>query len=86
MRTANQQQSNKKFWITSIGASVQGEPEVLLNALVPIFTYMGKSASVHDDNFTFHVVQRIVESVVSAVQVQGKHNVTLRKLLNVFVL
>ena len=61
-------------------------PEVLLNALVPAFTYMGKSASVHDDNFTFHVVQRIVESVVSAVQeVQGKHNVTLRKLLNVFV-
>ena len=61
-------------------------PEILLNALVPVFTYMGKSATMHDDNFTFHVVQRIVESVVGAVQeVQGKHNVTLRKLLNVFV-
>ena len=55
-----------------LGASVKENPEVLLNALVPVFTYMGKSASVHDDNFTFHVVQRIVESVVSAVQeVQG---------------
>ena len=61
-------------------------PRALLNSLVPVFTFMGESVVRHDDNYTFHVIQKIVESVVRAVrEVQSEHKLTLKNLLNIFV-
>ena len=61
-------------------------PKAVLKSLVPVFTFMGESAVKHDDNYTFHVVQKIVQSVVNAVkEVQDEHDLTLQSLLKVFV-
>jgi U3 small nucleolar RNA-associated protein 10 len=63
------------------------QPQKIIGSVMPIFTYMGASALRQDDNYTFHVIQKTIESVLppvisSSSTAEGK---TIREIVQVFV-
>ena len=57
-------------------------PSLILDQIMPLFTYMGASVLTQDDNYTFQVIQKTVESIIPSIIESGS---TVKSVLDIFV-
>eukprot|EP01094_Clydonella_sp_ATCC50884_P025908 TRINITY_DN6965_c0_g1_i1.p1 TRINITY_DN6965_c0_g1~~TRINITY_DN6965_c0_g1_i1.p1 ORF type:complete len:1299 (-),score=493.84 TRINITY_DN6965_c0_g1_i1:110-3871(-) len=58
-------------------------PELVIDSVMPTFLFMGAYTLRKDDNYTFHVIQKIITSIVPQVASGGRERVI--PLLSIFV-
>jgi U3 small nucleolar RNA-associated protein 10 len=52
-------------------------PDRVLNSIMPIFTFMGVHVVRHDDNYSFHVIQRTIETIIPALVASSRSSKSL---------
>lgn len=55
--------------LAAIGAAY---PEKVLHNMMPVFTFMGASVLRQDDNYSFHVIQRTLETILPALVAKNR--------------
>lgn len=62
-------------------------PQVVLMNIMPVFTFMGATVLRHDDNYSFNVVQRTLETIIPSLLQYKKENtlIHIKNIMEVFV-
>ncbi|KAL2917305.1 snoRNA-binding rRNA-processing protein utp10 [Polyrhizophydium stewartii] len=83
--TDNPQTHNAALLLLSTVASVA--PQSVLINIMPVFTFMGANILRQDDNFSFHVIQQTLQTIVPALMrhLDGEAFAELKPIMDVFV-
>ena len=54
-------------------------PQCVLQSIMPIFTFMGTNVMKHDDNYSFHVVERTIDTIIPALVKDNKATKSAKK-------
>ncbi|KAJ3337589.1 HEAT repeat-containing protein 1, partial [Kappamyces sp. JEL0680] len=62
-------------------------PQVVLLNIMPVFTFMGANILRQDDNYSFHVVQQTLETIIPSLLDCGEENplIYVKNIMDVFV-
>ncbi|KAL6058638.1 snoRNA-binding rRNA-processing protein utp10 [Balamuthia mandrillaris] len=81
IRISNNPQTHNKALLLLAGIA-QLFPRLVLDNIMPIFTFMGATTIRQDDNYTFQVIQKTLKSIIPPILAEG---MSLKGLLQIFV-
>ncbi|KAI9591544.1 hypothetical protein BDF19DRAFT_454726 [Syncephalis fuscata] len=80
--TTNPQIHGQALLLLASLASVQ--PDLVLQNIMPVFTFMGASVLRQDDNYSFHIIQQTLEKIIPPLMATNSRQNT-RGLMDIFV-